>query len=115
MRSRNNWLRGKFSEAFSDTLTALRILDIELNPTPTRRQVDTLFEQVKNEILAVGFEAILAIPRTVNTKVELAVVLLNDAGEYEGPLWVANLELTYSQALIPIGVHHAMLLRMLLG
>jgi hypothetical protein len=107
-------LRGKFSEAFSDTLTALRILDIELNPTPTRRQVDTLFEQVKNEILAVGFEAILAIPRTVNAKIELAVVLLNDAGEYESPLWVANLELTYFQALTPIGVHHAMLLRMLL-
>ena len=83
LRSRNNWLRGKFSEAFSDTLTALRILDIELNPKPTRRQVDTLFEQVKNEILAVGFEAILAIPRTVNAKIELAVVLLNDAGESE--------------------------------
>ena len=86
MRSRNNWLRGKFSEAFSDTLIALKILGIELNPTPTRRQVDTLFEQVKNEILAVGFEAILAIPRTADSKTELAVALLNDAGEYEGLL-----------------------------
>ncbi|KAF8746288.1 hypothetical protein AX14_000082 [Amanita brunnescens Koide BX004] len=80
LRSRNNWLRGKFSEAFSDTLIALKILGIELNPTPTRRQVDTLFEQVKNEILAVGFEAILAIPRTADSKTELAVALLNDAG-----------------------------------
>ena len=83
LHSHNNWLQGKISEALSDTLTALRILDIELNPKLTRRLVDTLFELVKNEILAIGFEAILAIPRTANAKIELAVVLLNDAGESE--------------------------------
>ncbi|KAF8349828.1 hypothetical protein F5887DRAFT_942564 [Amanita rubescens] len=80
LRSRNNWLRGHFSEAFNDTLTALKILGIELDPTLTRRQVDTLFEQVKNEILAVGFDTILSIPRTTDKKTELAVALLNDAG-----------------------------------
>jgi len=83
LRSRNNWLRGHFSEAFNDTLTALKILGIELNPTLTRRQVDALFEQVKNEILAVGFDTILSIPRTTDGKTELAVALLNDAGQHE--------------------------------
>ncbi|KAF8630202.1 hypothetical protein AX15_003056 [Amanita polypyramis BW_CC] len=80
LRSRNNWLRGNFSEAFNDTLTALKILGVGLNPTPTRRQADSMFEQVKNEILAIGFDNILAIPRTTDGKIELAVALLNDAG-----------------------------------
>lgn len=81
LRSRNNWLRGNFSEAFDDTLTALKILGVELNPSPTRRQADHMFEQVKNEIYAIGFDTILAIPRTTDSKTELAVALLNDAGK----------------------------------
>lgn len=39
-----------------------------------------MFEQVKNEILSIGFEEILSIPRSSDPKIELAVVLLNDAG-----------------------------------
>lgn len=39
-----------------------------------------MFEQVKNEIMAVGFDEILLIPRTTDKKTELAVTLLNDAG-----------------------------------
>lgn len=39
-----------------------------------------MFEQVKNEILAVGFDEILAIPKTTDKRIELAVLLLNDAG-----------------------------------
>ncbi|KIL70561.1 hypothetical protein M378DRAFT_194875 [Amanita muscaria Koide BX008] len=78
--SRNNWFRGNFTQAFSDTLKALKILGVELNPTPTRRQADVMFEQVKNEILAIGFDTILCIPRTTDVKTELAVALLNDAG-----------------------------------
>lgn len=39
-----------------------------------------MFEQVKNEILAVGFDEILMIPRTTDPRTELAVSLLNDAG-----------------------------------
>lgn len=80
LRSRNHWLRSDFSEALSDTLAALKILGIEVNASPTRRQADTMFEQVKNEILAVGFDEILAIPRTTDKRIELSVLLLNDAG-----------------------------------
>ncbi|KAK2461712.1 hypothetical protein APHAL10511_006175 [Amanita phalloides] len=87
LRSRNNWLRGNFSESFNDTLTALKLLGIELNHTPTRKQVDVMFEEVKNEILAIGFDTILAIPRASDSRTELAVALLNDAGinSYWGP------------------------------
>ena len=39
-----------------------------------------MFEQVKNEILAVGFEEILCIPRARDARTDLAISLLNDAG-----------------------------------
>lgn len=79
LRSGNHWLRGNFSEALKDTLLALRILGVEVNPTPTRREADIMFELVKNEILAVGFDEILAMPRTTDKRTELAVALLNEA------------------------------------
>ncbi|KDR85277.1 hypothetical protein GALMADRAFT_218372 [Galerina marginata CBS 339.88] len=80
LRSRNHWLRGNYPEALNDTLLALKILGIEVNLSPTRRQADTMFEQVKNEILAVGFDEILLIPKTTDPRTELSVSLLNDAG-----------------------------------
>ena len=40
-----------------------------------------MFEQVKNEILAVGFDEILSIPRAQDSRIDLAVALLNDAGK----------------------------------
>lgn len=39
-----------------------------------------MFEQVKNEILSIGFGEILSIPSSADPKIELAVALLNDAG-----------------------------------
>jgi hypothetical protein len=80
LRSRNHWLRNDFSEALNDTLLALKILGVEVNPTPTRQEADIMFELVKNEILAVGFDEILAMPRTTDKRTELAVTLLNEAG-----------------------------------
>ncbi|KAF9015434.1 dual-domain HisK/Mak2 protein kinase [Cyathus striatus] len=80
LRSRNHWSRSNFSDALSDTLYALKLLGIDINASPTRRQADAMFEQVKNEILAVGFDEIMAIPRTTDKRIELAVSLLNDAG-----------------------------------
>ncbi|KAJ7480148.1 hypothetical protein B0H11DRAFT_2026757 [Mycena galericulata] len=79
-RSRNKWLCNQFSEALGDTLQALKILGVEVNISPTRREADRLFDQVHNEILAVGFDEILATPRTTDPRTELAVALLNDAG-----------------------------------
>lgn len=82
LRSRNEWLRGDFFEALNNTLMALRALGIEISLSPTRRQADAMFEQVKNEVMALTWEEILLIPRTTDPKVELAVTLLNDAGKY---------------------------------
>ena len=82
LRSRNEWLRGNFFEALNDTLLALRVLGFEISPSPTRRQADAMFEQVKNDVMALTWEEILLIPRTTDRKIELAVSLLNDAGEY---------------------------------
>ncbi|KAJ7922998.1 hypothetical protein B0H13DRAFT_1981220 [Mycena leptocephala] len=79
-RSRNKWLCNRFAEALDDTLLALKILGVEINTSPNRREADRLFDQVHNEILAVGFDEILATPRTTDPRTELAVALLNDAG-----------------------------------
>jgi len=65
----------------NDTLLALRVLGIKISPSPTRRQADVMFEQVKNEVMALTWEEILLIPRTTDSKIELAVTLLNDAGK----------------------------------
>ncbi|KAK0208888.1 hypothetical protein DFS33DRAFT_1254916 [Desarmillaria ectypa] len=80
LRSRNHWMRGNFADALSDNLLALKILGVEIDPAPTRRKADRMFEEVKNEILAVGFDEILSIPRTTDPRHLLAVELLNDAG-----------------------------------
>ncbi|KAK0233760.1 dual-domain HisK/Mak2 protein kinase [Armillaria fumosa] len=80
LRSRNHWMRGNFTDALRDNLLALKILGVEIDPAPTRRKADRMFEEVKNEILAVGFDEILSIPRTTDPRHLLAVELLNDAG-----------------------------------
>ncbi|KAA1468392.1 histidine kinase [Dentipellis sp. KUC8613] len=79
-RSRNHWMRNNFSAALDDTLLALHVLGVEINAAPSRMEADVMFEQVKNEILAVGFDAILAIPRASDPRTDLAVTLLGDAG-----------------------------------
>lgn len=81
LRSRNHWMRNNFTEALNDTLSALKLLGVEVDPAPTKKDAAVMFEQVKNEILAVGFDEILSIPRTTEPRTELAVALLNDAGK----------------------------------
>lgn len=80
IRSRNYFIRGCYSDALKDTITGLQLLGVEVNPSPTRREADAMFEDVKNEILAVGFDEILSIPRARDARTDLAIALLNDAG-----------------------------------
>lgn len=75
-------MRNDFNAALKDTLLALHILGVDLDPNPTLEIADTMFEQVKSEILAVGFDAILAIPRASESRTDLAVALLGDAGTH---------------------------------
>ena len=78
--SRNKFSRKDFAGALEDTLMALEILGVKVTTSPTRREVDALFEVVKNEILSVGFDNILSIPRAQDPRIDLTVQLLNDAG-----------------------------------
>ncbi|CCM01303.1 uncharacterized protein FIBRA_03352 [Fibroporia radiculosa] len=80
LRSKNHWMCGNYKASLADTLLGLHILGVDVHPSPTRREADIMFDQVKNEILAVGFEEILAIPRARDTRTDLAIALLNDAG-----------------------------------
>ncbi|KAF7798602.1 hypothetical protein EIP86_009824 [Pleurotus ostreatoroseus] len=80
IRARNHFMRQNYDAALTDTIFGLHLLGVDVNPAPTRREADTMFEQVKNEILAVGFDDILNIPRARDQKTDLAISLLNDAG-----------------------------------
>jgi hypothetical protein len=80
LRSRINWMQGSFDDALNDSLAALHILGIDISKNPTKRDLDTTFEQVKDEILAIGFDEILGIPRATDPRTDLAVAVLNDAG-----------------------------------
>lgn len=80
IRARNHFMRQNYNAALTDTIFGLHLLGVDVNPAPTRREADTMFEQVKNEILAVGFDDILNIPRARDQKTDLAISLLNDAG-----------------------------------
>ena len=81
IRARNHFMKGNYASALNDTITGLHLLGVDVNHSPTRREADAMFEQVKNEILAVGFEDILNIPRARDAKTDLAIALLNDAGK----------------------------------
>jgi hypothetical protein len=82
MRSRNHWLRKNFREALQDNLLALHALGVEVVSSPSLQNSDEMFEIVKDEILALGFEQILAIPRTQDPRIELATSLLNEASTH---------------------------------
>jgi len=80
LRSQNNYIRNQYADSLKDTHLALKVLGVEVNPAPSQRQVDLMFEEVRNEILAIGFDEIILIPRTTDTRTECAMALLNDAG-----------------------------------
>ena len=73
-------MRGNYTAALNDNTLGLHLLGVDVNAAPTRREADIMFEQVKNEILAVGFDDILSIPRARDSRTDLAIALLNDAG-----------------------------------
>lgn len=80
IRARNHFMKGSYTSALNDTIAGLHCLGVDVNPSPTRREADAMFDEVKNEILAVGFEEILNIPRARDARTDLAIALLNDSG-----------------------------------
>ena len=81
LRSRNHWMRNRFTNALNDTLMALHLLGVDVNGCPSKKETDGMFEHVKNEILAVGFDEILTMPLATDSRIDLAVALLNEAGK----------------------------------
>jgi hypothetical protein len=79
LRSRNHFVRNNYPDALKDVLAALKVLGVDIDPITSREDADALFDDVKLEILTMGFENILAIPKTAEPRVELATQLLNDA------------------------------------
>ncbi|KAG7090785.1 hypothetical protein E1B28_009870 [Marasmius oreades] len=104
-QSQNHWMRNNFTEALTDTLSALRLLGVEVNPAPTRRDSDRMFERVKNEILAVGFDSFLSIPKASDKRTEIAVKLLNDAGT--NAYWSPS-PLAFADVIGLTTIHHAL-------
>ncbi|EIW86383.1 dual-domain HisK Mak2 protein kinase [Coniophora puteana RWD-64-598 SS2] len=80
LRSNNHWLRNNYTTALQDTLLALQVLGVNVTADASKEDADAMFEVVKNEILAIGFDGILSIPRGEDSRTDLAIALLGDAG-----------------------------------
>ncbi|KAI5991480.1 STKc type histidine kinase [Pisolithus albus] len=80
IRANNHFLRNEFSDALDTLVHALRILGVEMELSATQEVADTMFEDVKSQILAIGYEEMLKIPRATDSRIDLAVSILNDAG-----------------------------------
>lgn len=59
---------------------ALAEVGVNIPSTVSLKEADAMFDQVKAEILSVGFEYIASMPRTTDARTDLIVSLLNDAG-----------------------------------
>ncbi|KAI6159530.1 STKc type histidine kinase [Pisolithus thermaeus] len=80
VRANNHFLRNEFSDALDTLVHALRILGVEMESSATHEVADAMFEDVKSQILAIGYEEMLKIPRATDVRTDLAVSILNDAG-----------------------------------
>ena len=80
IRANNHFLRNEFADALNALVRALHILDVQMDPSPTQEVADRMFEDVKNQILVIGYDELLKLPRATDPRIDLAVRLLNDAG-----------------------------------
>ena len=63
---------------FKDTVLALRELGVEIPEVVSLKQADAMFDQVKAEILVLGFNHICALPRMQSLRTDLVISLMND-------------------------------------
>jgi hypothetical protein len=75
-------MRNEFADALQILLSALHILGVDVNAAPSKEDADKMFEEIKGQILNIGFEEILRMPRTTDHRINLAVSLLSDAGAW---------------------------------
>ena len=79
IRAINHSLRNEFEDALNALVRALHILDVQMDPSPTQDVADRMFEDVKNQILGIGYDELLKLPRAMDPRIDLVVRLLNDA------------------------------------
>ncbi|VDC01932.1 unnamed protein product [Peniophora sp. CBMAI 1063] len=108
LRSQCHWQNDRADASMKDVVLALEALGIDLDFSQDPDEVNTMFEQVKNEVLAAGFDAILSMPRCQDEKIDLAVNLLGDAGI--GSYWQSRAVMTDVAGLmiIRLALRHGM-------
>ena len=70
-----------FAGGLEKTIEALKLFGVEVNLAPTDEEMDSLFEEVKNDILAIGFKKLVELPRAHDPRVELTIQLLTVASK----------------------------------
>ncbi|KAL5518690.1 CHK1 [Sanghuangporus vaninii] len=79
LRSNNAFLLNDFAGGLERTMEALEILGLKINLKATKEEMDLLFEEVKDAILAIGFQKLIELPRADNPRLDLTVQLLTVA------------------------------------
>ena len=81
IRGRNKFMANDFMSGLKDTLSALELLGVTINLSPSEEETNALFDRVSGEILELGSEHILNIPRSEDPRAELTMQLLSTAGK----------------------------------
>lgn len=78
---RNKFVVNDFLGGLKDTLSALELLGVTINLSPSEEEQDALFERVRGEVLEQGYDRILSISRSEDPRAELTMQLLSTAGK----------------------------------
>jgi hypothetical protein len=62
--------------ALEDTLTALAFLDCPIDPRPSADDLDIVFETTRTQIMSIGMENIISLPRSNSDRIDLIACLL---------------------------------------
>lgn len=88
LRGRNRFVQKDFDGAYNDTVQALKALDVQIPVKISPRELDDMFDKVKSKLLSIGFDEMLHLPRTPNTRTDLIVSIMSDGST--GAFWGAN-------------------------
>jgi predicted ATPase len=88
IRSRVYWARNEFPLALEDTLQALAFLDCHINHNPSRSDLDTIFEATRSQIMSIGMENILELPRSASERIDLIASLLVESSNHA--YWISD-------------------------
>jgi hypothetical protein len=82
IRSRVHWARNDFPLALEDTLQALFFLDVSINQSPSVDDLDMAFETTRSQILTIGMENTINLPRSDSERINLIASLLVESSNH---------------------------------